>query len=79
MKSSTALWEERDTQTDNPRGQEVHLCTFILRARRERSADSFIISSSTDVTLKLNCVPPTAGGDHPKAWDKIKPSEGTGH
>lgn len=39
----------KGSQMGNPRGQEVHLCIFVLRARRERSADSFIIPSNTDV------------------------------
>lgn len=54
--------EKKGTQTDNPTGQEVHPCTFILRARRERSADSFIILSNTDVMLKLSRVHPAAQG-----------------
>lgn len=68
--------KKRDTQTDNPRGQEVHLCTFIHRAWGERSADSFIISSNTDVTLKLNCVPPTAGLITPKPGTKPNHQKG---
>lgn len=58
------------TQKNNPRGQKVHLCTFFLRARRVKSTDSFIISSNTDVTLKLRRVHPAAQGITPNPETK---------
>lgn len=58
--------QKRDTQTNNLKGQEVHLCTFILRAQGGRSVDSFIISSNSDVTLELRHAHLAALGIAPK-------------
>lgn len=79
MKWSTALWEEKrhtDRQSQRSGGPSLHLYSQGL-GRKERWQFHHLIQHWCNAKAEL--CSPDCRVDHPKAWDKTKPSEGTGH